>query len=132
VKSVFLLLIIHTAVFCSEEGCFGTYYTTYADFNARFVMNEKGVKVLFVNNLKFDENKIIYDYLGTYGNSQILQIAFVDSGGYDNTLKLFMVMNEGDFVMSTGYYLRYKLDKKNKMIIESKRAIELHRVRDSK
>ncbi|MCE1190376.1 MAG: hypothetical protein LWX56_14705 [Ignavibacteria bacterium] len=119
-----LLLSISIKSFASEEDYFGSYSSINTGLKISFFLNEEGVKELKVDGIAYDTTTLTYDYLGVFGNSQIFQINFVDKNKFEHVIKLFIVTNEGEFVIATGFYMQYSLNDKNKLIINKKQSIE--------
>src|ERR1039457_983584 len=125
-KTLLALLLLSISINCysSEEDYFGSYISINKNLNISFRLDEEGVKDLKVNNITFDIKTITYDYLGIFGNSQIFQINFIDKNKFENVIKLFIVSNDGVFVIATGFFMQYSLDDKNKLIVKKKQSVE--------
>jgi hypothetical protein len=126
-RTIFISLLLSFSLYAysSEEDYFGKYTSVNNGIKIEFTLNEDGVSNLYVDNIKFDSIALTYDYLAIYGNAQIFQINFEDNKKCGNVIKLFIVKNDGEFVITTGYYMKYKISEKEKMIVIRKQALEL-------
>jgi hypothetical protein len=123
------LLLLPLVVFATNtEDYYGRYYTKQKNCKIHFGLDESGVKDLIVNNVKYDPSKLTYDFLGIYGSTQALQIRFTDSLGYDNLIRVLVAVDDEEFIIASGFYLRSK-DCNEKSIYDKKCAIELFRIK---
>ena len=120
-----LLLISSIYGYSSEEGYFGKYCSNNSGIKVEFTLNEEGVSNLFIDSVKIDMKTMTYDYLAIFGNSQIFQINFVDNKNCNNIIKLFIVKNEGEFIIISGYYMQFTIDEFEKITVIRKQALEL-------
>lgn len=124
-----VFLAFSTYSFSSEEGYFGKYFSINNGIKVEFILTENGISDLTVDNIEVDKGSLKYDYLARYGSSQVFQISFDDNTKCSNEIKLFIVENESEFVITAGYYLQYKM-KDGKLIVLRKQALELAREND--
>jgi hypothetical protein len=124
-KPMFLLVCICSLALATNEGPFGHYTSVAGDTPISFTIDEHGIRDLHVDRLEYDTSTLTYDYLGVYGNSRVLHIAFSDSDGFDNTIKLFIVTADGSFVLAGGYYLRSRFGPKGDLMVDRKCVVEL-------
>jgi hypothetical protein len=83
-----------------------------------------GLKNLSVNKIKIDTTSITGHQLGGYGGTQIFEIDFKDDE-YKYNIMLFIVEVERASFWVAGYYMKYKSNDSDDMIVLEKRTLEL-------
>lgn len=122
--SMLFLVFITFSLFSTEEGYFGKFHSIRGAHDLQFSVDETGIESLTIDDLEYDRKKLSYEFPARYGGAQLLFIDFTDYVGYENTLKIFIVMSEGKFILATGYYLRSKW-RNDQVIIENKGTFDL-------
>jgi hypothetical protein len=123
--SLTLFLAFSAQAFSSEEDYFGKYSSINNGIKVAFTLNENGISDLIIDSIKVDIKTLTYDYLAIYGSSQVFQINFDDDKKCSNVIKLFIVKSDGVFIITTGYYLQYKMSDNEKLTVVRKQALEL-------
>ncbi|KMQ49877.1 hypothetical protein CHISP_3230 [Chitinispirillum alkaliphilum] len=106
------------------EDIFGTYRSIRGSHDIQFTLDETGMASFVLDDLEYDTETLTYCYPARYGGAQLLFIDFYDNAGYGNSLKIFIVSADRDFILATGYYLRSKWDG-NQLIIKDRGTFDL-------
>jgi hypothetical protein len=128
-KFPFVFLFFMAAAFATnDEDYFGTFATKERGCVIRFIHDENGIHHLIVDDLEYDTASLDYT-VPSYGSGDDLRIKFIDDSGYTNIIKAFIYVDQQKFIISTGFYLRFKVDDKENMIFKKKRMIQLLRIK---
>lgn len=124
-KKVIITFLFLSIFFNSFSTNIEDYYGRYTSINKgirmNFLLNEKGVTDLHMDGVDYDVKT--YDFLGVFGDSEVLEIRFSDKNRNDNIIKMFIVTNQNKFVISAGYYIKFDSNSDDHTIIK-KKALE--------
>ncbi len=124
-RIILLILVTFSVCAATEEDCFGEYFANQKDLSLRFKIDEDGAHILHTNKLIIDTSSVKISYLGIFGSTQLIEISFEDSQKFNNNIQVLFIFNHGNFVIGSGYYLRYKTGKDETLLVNFKKTIDL-------
>lgn len=101
----------------TSEACFGSYASKAVKVPVKFRLEDKGISSFEAFGRSYDPKGVAVDFLGTYGNSEILQIKFSSAKDHESVIKLFAVVVDGSVKLVTGYLIDFELNSDNSMKI---------------
>ncbi|WP_316410979.1 hypothetical protein [Mesoterricola sediminis] len=121
----FIILLSLSPLFAGEnENYWGIYKSKKANVPIVFALGDSGISRLDAFGKRYAGKSISVDFLGLYGNSELLQIKFDDDSGFVNTIKLLLVVVNDRLKLVSGYYMRFRLKEDNSLNIEKLESIE--------
>ena len=107
-----------------------TFFGNYSDKDSliSFCFSENGINNLRIKQNEIPENIVTYDLLGIFGETLLLDIKYEKENSL-NIIKCCIVVSEGRFIISSGYYysVSLKKSKENSKKILTKFVFELSR-----
>jgi hypothetical protein len=109
----------------SSESFFGTYKSKNSKLPVKFILEDKGISFFEALGHTYNVSDVNIDYLGMFGNSEVLQIKYTDIAGQECVIKLFAVVINNKIQLVTGYFVNFRLSEDNSFLIRRLTPIEL-------
>ena len=108
-----------------SESFFGTYKSKNAKLPIKFILEDKGISFFEALGTIYKASDVSIDYLDMFGNSEVLQIKYIDMAGRECVIKLFAVIINNKLQLVTGYFVNFRLSENNSLLIRRLTPIEL-------
>jgi len=123
--AIIFLFFISISAYSTEDGYFGIYQSVKSKRKISFVLNERGVVNLSIKKIEIDTTTLTWNYLARFGSSQVFEIMFRDNKKQLHVLHLFIVEIKDNFFWAAGYYMQYKRNDSDEIIVANKQVVEL-------